>query len=136
MCGCAYGQQVILSEILVAAPGSFKAQLPECDGIENVQIDTIHGVLKYKRPGADGKVSWAPPSALRKIDLILIDEASQYDDREFVRLYQSIKEQPNSPYTAIVADFQQIQPIGSGQKCFNFCMKLPIHNQYLGITMI
>ena len=102
---------------------SFKAQLPDCDGIENIQIDTIHGVLKYKRPGADGKVYWAPPSALRKVDLILIDEGSQYDDREFVRLYQCIKEQPHSPYTALVADSKQIQPVGSGQKCYNFCMK-------------
>ena len=45
---------------------SFKSQLPEVDGIENVQVDTIHGVLRYKRRGADGKVSWAPPSALRR----------------------------------------------------------------------
>ena len=29
---------------------SLKAQLPELDGIENIQIDTIHGVLQYKRP--------------------------------------------------------------------------------------
>ena len=28
---------------------SFKSQLPEVDGIENVQVDTIHGVLGYKR---------------------------------------------------------------------------------------
>ena len=49
---------------------SFKSQLPEVDGIENVQVDTIHGVLRYKRKGADGKVAWAPPSALRGIDLI------------------------------------------------------------------
>ena len=28
---------------------SFKCQLPEVDGIENVQVDTIHGILRYKR---------------------------------------------------------------------------------------
>ena len=43
-------------------------------------MDTIQGVLKYQRPGADGKVRWAPPTALRRIDLILLDEGSQYED--------------------------------------------------------
>ena len=65
----------------------FKAQLPDVDGIENIQIDTIQGVLKCKRPGKDGKVRWAPPSALRRIDLILVDEGSQYDDTEWNRFY-------------------------------------------------
>ena len=60
----------------------YKASLPDSEGVENVGVDTIQGVLKYKRPGPDGKVRWAPPSALRRIDLILVDEASQYDDRE------------------------------------------------------
>ena len=45
---------------------SFKAALPDVDGIENIQVDTIAGVLKYQRPGQDGKVKWSPPSALRK----------------------------------------------------------------------
>ena len=36
-------------------------------GIENVEVDTIHGVPGYKRKGADKKVQWAPPSALRRI---------------------------------------------------------------------
>ena len=43
---------------------AYKSQLPQVDGIENVSVDTIHGVLKYKRPGADQKVAWTPPSAL------------------------------------------------------------------------
>ena len=43
----------------------------------------MHGVLRYKRQGQDEKVQWAPPSALRRIDLILIDEASQYDKQEW-----------------------------------------------------
>ena len=32
---------------------SFKSQVPELDGVEHIQIDTIHGVLRYKRPGAN-----------------------------------------------------------------------------------
>ena len=31
---------------------SFTSQVPELGGVENFQIDTIHGVLRYKRPGA------------------------------------------------------------------------------------
>ena len=96
---------------------SFKSQLPDVDGIENVQVDTIHGVLGYKRKGADEQVQWAPPSALRRIDVILIDEASQYDDREWQRFTQSLAEQPHLPYVMAVADFQQLQPVSSGGLC-------------------
>ena len=96
---------------------SFKSQLPEVDGIECVQVDTIHGVLRYKRRGPDEKVQWAPPSALRRIDVILLDEASQYDNTEWVRFMQSVVEQPHLPYVAAVADFQQLQPVASGGHC-------------------
>ena len=94
---------------------AYKSLLPHVDGIENVSVDTIHGVLKYKRPGADQKVAWAPPSALRQKDCILIDEGSQYDDLEMRRLFQSIQEQPHRPFTTIVADMQQLQPLVSGE---------------------
>ena len=100
---------------------AFKAMLPDVDGIENIQIDTIQGVLKYKRPGKDGKVKWSPPSALRRIDLILSDEGSQYDDTEWERFYTSIREQPHSPYSVVVSDFQQLQPVVSGGLCKQFC---------------
>ena len=103
---------------------SFKAALPEFDGVENISIDTIHGVLGYKRPGKDQLVQWAPPSALRRIDLILADEGSQYDDREWTRFFQSIQEQPHSPFMVVVADFQQLQPVVSGGLCRQFCEKM------------
>ena len=102
---------------------SFKSQLPDVEGIENVQVDTIHGVLGYKRKGADEKVQWAPPSALRRIDVILIDEASQYDNREWQRFTQSLAEQPHLPYVMAVADFQQLPPVfptaGSARRCWD-----------------
>ena len=104
---------------------SFKCQLPEVDGIENVQVDTIHGVLRYKRKGADGKVTWAPPSALRRIDFILVDEASQYDNREWKRFTQSIAEQPHLPYVVAVADFQQLQPVVAGGLCHHALKSWP-----------
>ena len=61
---------------------------------------------------------------MRRIDLILCDEASQYDDREWERLFGSLKEQPHSPFTALVADFQQLQPVESGGLCERFCAKM------------
>jgi len=100
---------------------SFKAKLPEKDGIENIRVDTIQGILNYKRPGADAKVRWSPPSALRRIDLILVDEASQYEDREWQRFFTVIQEQPHKPFVMTVADFQQLQPIVSGALCRQHC---------------
>ena len=104
---------------------SFKCQLPEVDGIENVQVDTIHGILRYKRKGADRKVTWAPPSAMRSIDLILVDEASQYDNREWKRFTQSVAEQPHSPFLVAVADFQQLQPVVAGGLCHHALKSWP-----------
>ena len=96
---------------------SFKCQLPEVDGIENIQVDTIHGMLGYKRTGADEEAQWAPPSAQRRIDLILIDEAVQYDNREWKRLSQAMMEQPHLPSVVAGGDFQQLQPVVSGGLC-------------------
>ena len=103
---------------------AFKSRLPDIEGIEKISIDTIQGVLNYKRPGADSKVSWSPPSALRQYDLILLDEGSQYEDLEWERFYTCIKEQPHSPFVGIVADFQQLQPVSGGQLCKQFCEKM------------
>ena len=115
--------------VLIICPTGFlahsiKAKLPELEGVENIRVDTIHGVLKYKRPGADGKVAWSPPSALRKIDLILVDEGSQYEDREWQRLFTCIQEQPHKPFIAVVADFQQLQPIEAGGMCRACCDRM------------
>ena len=98
----------------------YKSKLPDVHGVENVRIDTIQGVLNYKRAGADSRITWTPPSALRRIDLILMDEGSQYEDREWDRLFQCIREQPHSPYSVLVADFQQLQPVVSGGHCRAF----------------
>ena len=100
---------------------SFKSRLPELEGVENIRVDTIQGVLAYKRPGADGRVQFAPPSALRRIDLFLVDEASQYGDREWQDFFSSIREQPHSPFVAVVGDFQQLQPLGGGGWCQASC---------------
>ena len=80
--------------------------------------------MNYKRAGADSKVTWTPPSALRGIELILCDEGSQYEDREWGRFFASVQEQPHKPFTALVCDFQQLQPVVSGGLCRSFCEKM------------
>ena len=87
----------------------------------NTFSDTIHGFLNYKFLGKDEKVRWAPPSALRRIDFILADEASQYDNRGWTRFFQSVQEQPHCLYVVVVADFQQLQPVVAGGACAEFC---------------
>jgi hypothetical protein len=100
---------------------AFKSRLPDMPGIENIRVDTIQGLLNYKRPGPDSKVRWAPPSALRSIDAILIDECSQYEDEPWERLYKCVKEQPHFPLVMCVADFQQLQPVVCGGLCKEMC---------------
>ena len=100
---------------------AFKSRIPDVAGVENIRVDTIHGVLGYKRPGVDGRVQFAPPSALRKIDLFLVDEGSQYDDREWGDFFTSVREQPHSLFVLVVADFQQLQPLGGGGLCHQTC---------------
>ncbi len=116
-------------QVLIVCPTGYlvhqyKSKLPERPGIENIRVDTIQGVLKYKRAGKDGKVRWAPPSALRGIDLILCDEGSQYEDQEWMRFFAAVREQPHKPFTGIVADFKQLQPVLSGGQCEHFCNQM------------
>ena len=65
-------------KVLIVCPTGYlvhqyKSKLPDIDGIENIRVDTIQGVLNYKRAGPDSQVTWTPPSALRGIELILCD---------------------------------------------------------------
>ena len=80
-----------LNVLIVCPTGSnvysFKSQLPEFNGVERIRVDTIQGVLNYKRRGKDGLVRWTPPSALRRIELVLCEEASQYENTDWDRLW-------------------------------------------------
>lgn len=51
-----------------------------------------NGVLKHKRPCKYSKVSCAPPFALRRIEVILVDEASQIEEEVIAPDYESISE--------------------------------------------
>lgn len=98
--------------------------LPEFDGVDRIHVDTIHGVLKYKREKEEA-VTWVPPSAFRKYEVVFCDEASQYDDLEWERLFKTLQEQPHSPYCVVIADFQQLQPVSGGNLCKRFCERMP-----------
>ena len=97
-----------------------KSRIPERDGVEPFRVDTIHGVLNYTRKGADSKVTRTPPFALRCIDFILCDEGSQYEESERERLFSCMREQPHKPFTVVVAEFQQLQPVGANA-CATAC---------------
>ena len=104
---------------------SFKSSLPDVPGIENISVDTLAGLLRYQRP-VDGKVRWTPPSALRQVDLILVDEASQYNDVDFKRFYSTLRIQPHAPVVLVVADFQQLQGVGESEHLWKaWCENLP-----------
>ena len=64
------------------------------------------------------------PSGFRKYEVVYCDEASQYDDLEWQRLYTTLKEQPHSPYCIVVADFQQLRPVSGGTLCRRFCERM------------
>ena len=58
---------------------------------------------------------------MRDIDVLLCDEASQYEDEDWKRVFQSVRELAHKPYCAVVADFQQLQPVTSGGVCQRHC---------------
>ena len=102
---------------------SLKELLPEFDGVDRIHVDTIHAVLKYKRD-RDNKVDFVPPSGFRKYEVVCCDEGSQYDDLEWQRLFQTVKEQPHLPYVMVVADSQQLRPMSNGKMCRKFCERM------------
>jgi hypothetical protein len=116
-----------LTVLIVCPTGALvtalKLLLPDFDGVDRIHVDTIHSVLKYKRQ-KEKEVSWTPPSAFRKYEIIFCDEASQYDDLEWKRLFIALKEQPHLPYCVVVADFQQLQPVSGGGLCKKFCGRM------------
>ncbi len=113
-------------DVLIVCPTgrhvySLQSQLPEFQGVERIRVDTIQGILRYQDPGKDGLVHRAPPSAHRRIEVILCEEASQYENVDFKRFFKSVREQPHRPYCATVADFAQMRPVCQGGFCEKLC---------------
>ena len=69
---------------------SYRDRLPDVD---NIVVETIHSGFAIQRQ-YDKLVDYAPPSRLRRYDLILVDEASQIEDHVATLLLMGIQELP------------------------------------------
>ena len=78
-----------------------------------IVVETIHSGFRIARD-ADLK-TYAPPGRLRRYDAIIIDEASQIDDRIADIFLCGYRELPQKPLLAIGADYQQLREVGHTQ---------------------
>ena len=69
---------------------SYRDRLPDVD---NIVVETIQSGFAIQRQ-YDKLVDYAPPSRLRRDDLILVDEASQIEDHVTTLLLMGIQELP------------------------------------------
>ena len=96
---------------------SYRDRLPESD---RIVVETIHSAFAVRRQH-DQAVTYAPPTRLRKYDLILLDEASQVEDHVTQLLFMAIQELPQKPFVCVAADFQQLNPIQGGRLMQRLC---------------
>ena len=92
----------------------------------NIVIETIHSALIIKRQ-YDSAVQYAPPSRLRRYDLIMIDEVLQIDDELLEKLRMAISELPQRPvpqYPATSINWG-LWP-GNGLFCSGYTMTSPM----------
>ena len=89
---------------------SYREKIPDNDRID---IETLHSAFVIRRE-ADEVVQYAPPTRLRRYDLIMIDEASQIEDSVFMKMIVAVRELPQKPMVCIAADLKQLRPVGSG----------------------
>jgi ATP-dependent exoDNAse (exonuclease V) alpha subunit len=109
-------------QVLILCPSGtlvhvYRDRLGDMNG---VTVETIHSAFQIGR-NADKAVKYAPPSRLRRYDLIMLDEASQVDDEVCTRLFIAIRELPQRPFFVISADFQQLNPIGASKVVRELC---------------
>jgi len=90
---------------------------------ERIDIQTLHSAFVIRRE-ADEVVQYCPPTRLRKYDIILIDEASQVDDKIFEKVIIAIRELPQKPMLCIAHDMKQLRPVGSGHMMASFLKNL------------
>ena len=100
---------------------SYRDRLPDDD---HITVETIHSSFCISRV-ADALVQYAPPTRLRRYDLILMDEASQVEDHIAQKLFMAIQELPQRPFVCICADFAQLRPIAGGKIMLDLCLKMP-----------
>ncbi len=57
--------------------------MPDVAGVENISVDALHGVLKYKRRGKDGKVAGLISTL---VDDLLVGGTPEFDQEVIVPL--------------------------------------------------
>jgi len=100
---------------------SYRDRLPETP---HIVVETIHSGMAIYRT-YDTVVEYAPPTRLRRYDLILIDEASQIEDKVATMVFVAIGELPQKPFVGVAADFQQLNPITGGSTIRKICSTMP-----------
>jgi len=90
----------------------------------SIVVETLHSALVIIREN-DAIVRYAPPSRLRRYDIIMIDEGSQIGDAVAERLLVALAELPQKPLIFIAADFYQLNPMQGGSRMLNYCAALP-----------
>ena len=95
---------------------SYRQRIEE-DEADSVVVETLHSGFRIVRD-ADAK-TYAPPSRLRRYDAIILDEASQVDDRVSQLFYIGYTELPQKPVLVLSADYQQLRQVGhsDGKSC-------------------
>ena len=78
-----------------------------------ITVETIHSGFKIAR-NADVR-TYAPPGRLRRYDAIIMDEASQVDDKVAELFLCGLRELPQKPALIVAADYQQLRQVGRAQ---------------------
>ena len=90
---------------------AYRQRLGEDDS-DAVVVETLDPGFHIAR---DADMStFAAPGNLRRYDAIIIDEASQADDRVANLFLCGYRELPQKPALAVAADFQQLRHVGHG----------------------
>ena len=92
---------------------SYRDRLPDT---EKIMVDTVHASYCIGRKADVERVRYAPPSKLRRYDLIFLDEASQVEDHVASLIMQGTAELPQRPLLVLAADFQQLNPVEAGRR--------------------
>ena len=78
----------------------------------DIVVETIHSAFRVTRQADE---MYVPPGRLRMYDLIIFDEVSQIDPHVWNEVSQALSELVPGPFVVLVGDFQQLQPVMSGQ---------------------
>ena len=102
------------AKVLVLCPTgqlvtAYRERLSEDDN-DTIVVETIHSGFRIAR-NADLH-TYAPPGRLRRYDAIIIDEASQIEDRVAELFLCGYRELPQKPALVIAADYQQLRQVG------------------------